>query len=190
MTDLLALDPSVRSPGAAIFRDDVLIFAGKVTIKGTTGLWIHEGARWQYVIERIVDWAKEHDCIYPDMIVYERPQIYTASKSKGDPNDLIALAAIGAGVVAHYQAVIWERYPQSTKRINVSTPTPAQWAGQIPKATKGSAKDSPRAQRIMSRLSPIELARVPNQHDALDAIGLGLHALGRLGIRRVYSNSI
>ena len=194
MSDLLALDPSVRSPGAAIFRDNVLLFAGKVTIKGPTGSWIHEGQRWQYVIEAIVGWAKDHDCILPSTIVYERPQIYTASKSKGDPNDLIALAAIGAGVVSTYCEFGRQFGAASTGRvvcpIPVQTPTPAQWAGQIPKATKGSAKDSPRAKRIMSRLSPVELARMPNQHDAIDAIGLGLHALGRLGIRRSYTNGV
>lgn len=182
MTDLLALDPSVRSPGMAIFRDNALIFAGRLTKLGSPGDFATEGARWQFIAEQIVGWAREHDCIFPSKIVYERPQIYVAAKSKGDPNDLIALAAIGAAVCAYFQA------QSAAIRIAIDTPTPAQWAGQIPKATKGSAKDSPRALRILSRLTEGEKCRAPNQHDALDAIGLGLHALDRLGIRKVFSN--
>ena len=182
MTDLLAIDPSVRSPGAAIFRDGVLIFAGKVKVAKLA--FDSEGERWQQVVEAIVTWATEHDCRLPTKITYERPQIYTAAKSKGDPNDLIALAAIGAGVVAWYCS---DRI--LPKDFSIVTPTPAQWAGQIPKATKGDAMTSPRAQRILSRLTEAEIARMPNQHDAIDAVGLGLHALGRLGIRRNYQSA-
>ena len=182
MTDLLAIDPSVRSPGAALFRDGVLLFAGKVKVSRMEHE--SEGARWQYVAECIVRWSTEHDCWCPTKIAYERPQIYTAAKSKGDPNDLIALAAIGAAVVAWYCS---DRIlPQG---FSIVTPTPAEWAGQIPKATKGNAMNSPRAQRILSRLTELEIARMPNQHDAIDSVGLGLHALGRLGIRRNYQSA-
>lgn len=166
-----------------MFREGVLVFAGKVKIPT---MWkdLQEGMRWQNVAEAIVLWAREHDCIFVDTVVYERPQIYAAAKSKGDPNDLIALAAIGAAVACWYQ----RSRIQPNDRVLIQTPTPAQWAGQIPKATKGSAIDSPRALRILSRLTDLEKSRVPNQHDAIDAIGLGLHALGRLGIRRVYTS--
>lgn len=189
MTDLLAIDPSVRSPGAAVFRDGTLFAAGKVKVKGSPGDFASEGARWQYVIECIVSWATEHGCHTPEKIVYERPQIYAAAKSKGDPNDLVPLGAIGAGVVAFFQSAIWERFPGGLNRIEVITPTPAEWAGQIPKATKGNAMNSPRAQRILSRLTELEISRMPNQHDAIDAVGLALHALKRLGIRRNYQSA-
>ncbi len=181
-TDLVALDPSVRSPGVALFRERVLIFAGKVSIPKVFPPavdWKSEGSRWQIVAECIVKWCSERDVISPGIVIYERPQIYTMSKSKGDPNDLIALAAIGAAVVSHYCT--------RGGRPDILTPTPAEWCGQIPKATKGSAKESPRAKRILSRLSPEELKLVPNQHDSIDAVGLGLFALGRLGVKRVYS---
>lgn len=181
MTDLLAIDPSVRSPGAALFRDGVLIAAGKVKIPAEYSK-LEEGDRWQRVAECIVSWTRAHNCLLPAAIVYERPQIYVREKSKGDPNDLIALAAIGAAVCAYFEA------SSATARILIETPTPAQWSGQIPKATKGNAMNSPRAMRILSRLFAVEVARMPNQHDAIDAVGLGLHALGRLGIRRVYSS--
>lgn len=184
MTDLLAIDPSVRSPGAAIFRDGTLLAAGKVKIPKLE--CDSEGARWQAVIEHIVRWSESHLCWCPTKIAYERPQIYTAAKSKGDPNDLIALAAIGAGVAAHFSAIM----PMDpSMSIDIITPTPAEWAGQIPKATKGNAMNSPRAQRILSRLTTVEIARMPNQHDAIDSVGLGLHVLGRLGIRRNYQSA-
>lgn len=183
MTYTLALDPSVSSPGLAVFNDGALLRAGR--IRPAVFPDISEGARWQLVSEHLAvaaqTWAGVSLRAF-SLVVYERPQIYRATKSKGDPNDLVALAAIGAAVTATVVA--------AGSRPRIETPTPAEWTGQIPKTTrgKGAAKTSPRALRILSRLSPEEVALVPAQHDAIDAVGLGLHALGRLGIRRVYSS--
>lgn len=181
MTDVVALDPSVRSPGVALFRDGVLTFAGRVKLAALNAALdpdVSAGARWRAVSSEIQWWVAARDVIAPMLVVYERPQIYRASKSKGDPNDLIGLAAVGAGVVMLYPGA------------RVLTPTPAEWCGQLPKATRGRASASPRARRILSRLTSIELPRAPDQHDALDAVGLGLWALGRLEIRHANSGAV
>lgn len=179
---LLALDPSVRSPGAALFMNGRLIAAGRVRISDicVDGL----GARWLETARAIYNWAFMHGMqqLAPlDCIVFERPQIYRAVKSKGDPNDLIGLAGVSMALVGLCRGNIGAP-------LEVCDYTPAEWIGQIKKTTTGSAKTSPRAQRILSRLDAAELAIVPDQHDAIDAVGLCLHRLGRLGIRRVYSN--
>lgn len=174
---VFAVDPSVRSPGAALFVDTRLVRAGRVKLVVKT--YLSEGERWQHVADQLDDWL---GTAVPSLIVYERPQVYAASKSKGDPNDLVPLAAIGAAVVAMQCARRRINYPE------IMTPTPAEWIGQLPKMTRGKALASPRAIRIMSRLSEAEKALVPDQHDAIDAVGLGLHALGRLGVRRVFTS--
>ncbi len=182
-TQLLALDPSVRSPGIAIFKDGTLVIADRVKIPKYDVEKFSDGARWDFVARRIL--ASVRPCLSDVTegatdLVFELPQIYTWGKSKGDPNDLVGLAGVAGALVGHLV--------QSFPLLGVYSPTPAEWIGQLPKSTKGSAKESPRAQRILSRLSAEELARVPDQHDALDAVGLGLWRLGRLEPRRVFSN--
>ncbi len=173
---LLALDPSVRSPGVALFRNDVLASAGRLTLKRSTrdGIACSDGQWWLTVARDILRWIGDARV---RTFVFEKPQIYTAFKSKGDPNDLVGLAGVAAAVAG-----------MLPPGVEVFSPTPAEWIGQLPKATKGSAKESPRARRILSRLTPAELALVPDQHDAIDAVGLGLFQLGRLEPRTAFSN--
>lgn len=178
MATLLAIDPSVRSIGAAVFSAGDLIACHRITVPVLDGE--EDGARWVRCAWLVAKWVSDLTIDTPTTVIFEKPQIYSWSKAKGDPNQLLGLAGVGAAVAMHYSA----RSAPSLFRI--LSPTPAEWCGQIPKATKGSAKESPRAKRILSRLKPGELALVPNQHDVLDAVGLGLHALGRLGIKHVY----
>jgi len=93
--------------------------------------------------------------------------------------------------------------------LEVFSPMPAEWVGQLSKVCaycdgkkgrgrgkkrvlcpecKGSDWETPRGRRIRSRLSPAELALVPDQNDAIDAVGLGLWKLGRFTPRSVLSN--
>lgn len=171
---LLAVDPSVRSPGAALFDGTYLIAVARIPCKRVAS--VSDGQHWYNVAFDIVVWADGQCAQTIANLVYEKPQIYTARKSKGDPNDLIGLAGVGSAVAGILRAG------------SILSPTPAEWIGQLPKAVKGSAKDSPRSRRILSRLTPAELTLVPDQHDAIDAVGLGLWATGRLEPRRTFSN--
>ncbi len=177
---LLAIDPSVRSSGVALFHvlEGKLLAAGRVTTKNDGG--DDESWRWLYMARTIQRWV-DSMCAVGSLtgIVFERPQIYRASKSKGDPNDLIGLAGVAMAVVGLFSQSLL---------VDVASYTPAEWCGALPKATRGSAKASPRAKRILSRLSDRELALVPDQHDVIDAVGVGLHRLGRLEPIRVFSN--
>ncbi len=179
--NVLALDPSVRSPGVAVFERGRLTYADRVKVP-LSG-WSSDGERWQMVADAIVSMCR--GLPQANIIVYEKPQIYTAVKSKGDPNDLIPLAAIGAIFACRMLQV---DPPCIGGPARILTPTPAEWIGQCPKATKGSAFESPRAKRILSRLDAEEMALVPDQHDAIDAIGLGLFCLGRLKPKRVFTS--
>lgn len=103
------------------------------------------------------------------VIVGEKPQIYTAQKSKADPNDLITLA-VKLGCYFGIASMVGAR------TCEVS---PATWKRQLPKHVAGK--------RIMQALTDPEREAVRNLHalsatmlhNAVDAIGIGLHYVGR-----------
>jgi hypothetical protein len=170
MTTLLGFDPGLSHPAGALFVSGVLQKASRVKIpKGiTTKTPIAE--RCRAIALAVTDWAG----VIPDVLVIEWPQIYTADKSKGNPNQLVPLAAMGACLSGLYL------------RSKVISPTPREWTGNVKKDEEGDPWASPRGLRVKSRLSDIEFKRVIPSHDAVDAVGLGLYGLGRFNRRRVY----
>lgn len=182
--DVLAIDPSVTSPGASLFRHGVLFACDRVRIPKTVAA-LPAGQRWLRVAQEIGAWWDDvrENAGYIRTVVFECPQIYTREKSKGDPNKLIGLAGVGQSVAVLITA---GNIAQRVRPPEILTPLPAEWTGQLPKFTKGDVWKSPRAQRIASRLQPAERALVPAQHDAIDSLGLGLWALGRYERARVF----
>ena len=186
---LLALDPGLNSPGVALFaygQDAFLRAAARLVIPDAFAE-LPDGARWMSVAHEIASWVNARGRVRT--VVFERPQWYARGKSKGDPNQLAGIAGVAANVTGLLS-------PSA-----VSSPTPAEWIGQLPKtcatcrankkkcpACFGSAWNTPRGRRIRSRLTPAELALVPDQNDAIDAVGLGLWKLGRLTPRSTLSN--
>lgn len=190
----------MNSPGVALFDDaaGVLFRAGRVPIPDAVATF-PDGARWLRVAHLIYTWLTTEsgiNHIESRMItkaVFERPQFYTRAKSKGDPNKLVGVTGVAAnltGILSCHNA------------LNVFSPTPAEWIGQLSKVCpvckgkakkkcpecRGSAWETPRGRYIRKRLSADELALVPDQNDAIDAVGLGLWALKRLAPRHAFSN--
>lgn len=101
----------------------------------------------------------------------ECPRIYPQSRQKGDQNDLIDLARTVGGL---------ERWCEG--KINIIYPR--EW--------KGTVDADVMVKRIQERLSPEErkTAVLPSakskHHNVWDAVGIGLHVLGRLKPKRVY----
>lgn len=190
---LLALDPGMNSPGVALFDTGRLRYAAQIEIPRRFAD-MPLGARWMHVAMEIV--RSVQDCGRVDTVVFEKPQIYSErqGKSKGDPNQLISVAGVAANVtgILYHPAL----------PIDVLSPTPGEWIGQLPKVCQvckgkakkrckvceGSAWKTPRGVRIRSRLTTDELALVPDQNDAIDAVGIGLWASGRLERHVVFSN--
>ncbi len=198
---LLALDPGLNSPGVALFRGDTLAAAGRVPIPGAYAA-LPDGRRWLEVAQRIADWviAPRGYCGLYDTgervtaVIFERPQWYQRAKSKGDPNQLAGVAGVAANVTGIFAGL---------RHLDVHSPTPAQWIGQLSKVCptckgkakkkkcadcRGSAWMTPRGRRIRSRLSLEEFKLVPDQNDAIDSVGIGLWALNRLEPKRTFSN--
>lgn len=156
---LLSIDPGVHDVGMAVWSDDGLHWAGFV--QQPSG--VNKDPR------NIVS-AVEHklsalrlDWVLFDLVI-EKPQVYVRTRSKGDPNDLIDLALV---VGAFFQRASGK----------VTTVLPAAWKGQVPKPIMGA--------RILAKLNDEERARIEagplkKMHNAIDAIGIGLHYLKRL----------
>lgn len=105
-----------------------------------------------------------------EQVVYERPQVYRVGRSKGDPNDLLPLFGVGAAIAARLD-------------VEAVSYTPASWIGRIKKSETGDPLKSPRGRIVWGCLTEQERDRVTLSHDALDAAGLGLRHLDRLGTR-------
>jgi hypothetical protein len=90
-----------------------------------------------------------------DLVVQERPQIYTNRKAKGDPNDMIPLAMLVGAIVLAVQPA------------PVLLPWPRQWKGTVPKDIHHA--------RLRTRLPGIKAC----SKDAMDAVGLVLWAMDR-----------
>lgn len=172
MNVLVAVDPSILSCGVAVFVDGELL--GAESVKAFARPDDNLAARSLAMARQVWHRVREAIPTQPVRVATEWPQVYRAQRAAGDPNALPTMAAVGTAVAALLQAT------------EVLCCTPAEWAGQVPKATKGDCKDSPRARRIRSRLlaSTAEIAAWEalrrSDHDAIDAIGIGLHFLGRL----------
>jgi hypothetical protein len=177
---LIAVDNSLNSPGIAVF-DDGLLVASCALKSDPEYAELNIAERILRVASDVVEWAIQHTD-EPHYLVYEWPQVYTAAKSKGDPNALLGVAAVGSAV----SAILAMGALKHNIVVDAIAYKPAQWIGQLPKATTGRALNSPRAKRILSRLDDLERGFVSAKHDAIDAIGLGLFRLGRLQPERVF----
>jgi hypothetical protein len=162
---LLAVDPGIRGCGVAVFEDGVLTSCSYVKNSSTTeGPVSIKAAKMALRVARDV-FAK------PDSLVLEWPQVYREShrsKRKADPNDLLGLAAIHGALVAFF-----------SNTTMVYEVLPSEWK------PSGMKKDAT-AFRVASRLSPeeqkvLDSCNCPRSliHNVVDAVGIGLHAVGR-----------
>lgn len=177
---LLAVDPGLNSPGVAVFVGGELRWTAVLKPEPRS---LNMGRRCFAVAEEIGLEYLRYFPVSPNCVAAEWPIIVPGSRQKAPPNDQIPLAGISVGVAAFVQ----------TRRL--TTYTPGEWSGGLSAKAPGSqrkrdrdAAQSPRGQRVLSRLSPPELAVIEHagpSHDILDAVGIGLYHLGRFERRRV-----
>lgn len=169
MSTLLTVDPGLRYPAVAIFKDGVLAHASRVKIPGTSHK-LEMGMRCLNVA-RLINVHVSPFCPVHELVI-EWPRTYFKS-GKADPADLFPLAGVGMAVAGMFG-------------VPVSAPTAPEWIGNVPKTTTGNPLGSIRGRRIWDRLSEAERLCVVLSHDALDAVGLGLWKLGRLEARKSF----
>jgi hypothetical protein len=196
----LAVDPSINSIGAAIFAGREMTAVGRILVPTAQRQGCH-GLRAELAAAQAIAWVGAQLAstgVMPDLVVYEWPQVYDDEKTGNkDRNDLPGLAAVGAAIVAHLREQAWRRQ----REVLVQTYYPAEWAHQT-KKTIGERVDgkwrtrkprvaetwlTARAKWIAKALTERERAlAVAANHDAVDAVGIGLHHVGRLNELRVF----
>lgn len=191
---MIAIDPSIASTGMAFFRGGQLVMVRRVRCAPENGPDDQpecNAARCLRMAQRCATFVLDGAFGGFDLrtVVMEWPQIYRPAKSKGDPNDLPGIAGVGmafAGVMAIAMAA-------RNQSLVVRSSKPAEWCGQLPKSMTGDAWESPRGRRVRSHLNESEIQVVgaqKAQHDALDAVGIGLFHLGRFSPRRAYPGAV
>jgi hypothetical protein len=155
---VLSIDPGVRGCGCAWWVGEELLHARYVP--GSSGGRESGASEWMETV-RAVEAASEEalDGLRPDVVVVERMQVYM--RGKGDPRDLLALAAIGGGLFRAFG----DAEPVGA--------LPREWKGQVPREVMGN--------RIEQRLRDrgwwgrvAEPRRKANLNDVMHAVGLGL----------------
>jgi len=147
---LIAIDPGTEQAGFALFENGILTRAELVREKGST----KEQRAWRAARQLGALCQAHADA----ELVVEHPQVYL--RSPGDPDDLLALALVVGGVLTLHEGGDLVR--------------PREWKGQVPKKIMVA--------RILKQLSDEEQAlckRVKDNHNVLDAVGIGLWRLKR-----------
>lgn len=191
--ELLALDPSIRTCGVALFRGGVLSLTYPIKCPACGGRGrvgdckvcrSSPLARCLRMAQAVAAWVVTARA-YPQELVVEWPRTYRAVRSKGDPNDLLALCGVGGAVAGALAVAVAAR----DIALRATSYEPAEWTGQVPKTTLQRKRfQSIRAERIAQRLVEDELPvwRGIETHDEIDAVGIGLYHLGRFEPHRVF----
>lgn len=164
---IAAVDPGIRGCGVAIFSSSAprLDWAGYVRNPMESGDNLDRSrsmARAVVMEENELIRAGIVGCS-PIALVVEWPRIYMPGKSKGNNADLLYLTCVAGALAAWHGEQVRAVHPDA-------------WKGQVPKTVM--------AGRIRMRLQPDEVARIRPcaaslEHNVLDAIGIGLWAVGR-----------
>lgn len=171
---ILAIDPGIRGCGVALFeqRTSRLFRAAYIESLAKKGNMTAEAVIMAKEVRR---WAAFANV---DVIAAEWPKVYASRIRAGDmdgqdPNDLIALSAVDAALAAMLDRPVHSYYP-------------SDWKGQM---TKGACQ-----QRIEKRLDGEEMVELikgttaagrGKAHNVWDAVGIGLHHMGRFERQRV-----
>lgn len=160
---ILCVDPGLRNCGVALFNNDGTLLRAGLARNGETK---ERGPQaWAMMAEQVCSLAHLSTRTLLRAIL-EVPQVYAGAKAIGDPADLLELAGVD-GAIAALLGVPCE--------------------GISPRAWKGQVDPDVMTARIESKLAPVELARISPcpaslRHNVIDAVGIGLHRFGRLGV--------
>ena len=162
MTTVVSIDPGTEETGIALYRAGVLDDVDVLRVKASVGNREQRASfMGRLAIDRVRAWKE------PARVVLEYPQVYRhGAGSEVDPDDVLCLVL----VIGH----VWGTF-HGVNGNKLELVRPATWKGQVPKRIMNN--------RIVSTLTTAEQqlvhAKVRSNHNALDAVGIGLWALRR-----------
>jgi hypothetical protein len=164
MSVLLCVDPGLRGCGCAVFADGALVRAAYVPSPEQSA---RGPVAWLAMSEAVTVWYGQL-VRFPSELLLEVMRIYPRSdQQKGDPNDLLELNGVQGAIAANIK--------------------PERLLGYFPHDWKGSIPKDKLAKRIRLALTETERNNIisvgAKDHNTIDAIGIGLHRLGRLNRR-------
>lgn len=167
---MITIDPNLRGCGVATWHKETLFSANYVKNLIPTGRGYEVFCAAATAVGSHIHLKSVWVC---GPVVIEMPRAYGSVHTKGDPNDLLDVMGVGAAC-----ALALRNFGP------IQSVAPSDW--------KGNVKKSIMLERIWSKLSEEERAVVQktnksDREDVLDAIGIGLHKLGRLNTR-VFNN--
>lgn len=179
----VSIDPGTRGCGVAAWRKGCLAAAGfaKSPIGEGSDVFACVAAA-----RAVVSWLlfRFGDLMLGDIeqLAIEFPQIYQrgGGKTKGNPNHLTPLAAVDGALAAMLPLA------------KIHTYHPHDWKGSVEKPKKVS-EPYPITAKVEARLEQSELAVITwpengrHRWDVVDALGVGLHHLGRFERRQVFA---
>ena len=179
----LSIDPATHGCGAALWRRNGQLFLAEYIPSKTESENIVR--KCAEAAEEVYAWMYGLNIDEPlETLIVELPQIYTrgANKTKGDPNkNVLPLAMINAALAAYFSDA------------KVVSYQPHAWKGTTKKPENTKVGEYVIMKRVKERLSESELAAVnwsdsvKHSWDVADAIGLGLHHLGRFERVQVFA---
>lgn len=173
MTTLISFDPGLREAGLAVFTDGLLAAAFLVRNPNTKDrggkAWLAMGQEVDTLLSETVPGLPLRLHLHGSMFVSEIPQVYREGKSANvSPDDLTNLTGVVGCVIGFLDPV------------EVKTYVPAEWKGQVPKDIHNKRI---KASLSMDEKAILEGVKCPASllHNVVDAIGVGLFELGRMG---------
>lgn len=160
MSHLLAIDPSLRGTGWACFRNGMLVNCGVVEGPANTTRITAVQCIW-HDMPTMAGWGED------DQVVLEFPRIYPKGRGQTDhvdPNDLLWVAAVAGACAAH--------------GVPVHHYYPSDWKGQSKK--EKTLRLVLQACNSVER-DVIEQVKGWKRHNAVDAVGIGMYHLKRIG---------
>ena len=154
---LISIDPGLRTAGFAQWDESGrLLLAGLAQGSKTA----RDSEAWRAIASEVRKIAEGCD------VVIEFPKVYP--HGKGDPEDLLQLAAVVGAICASHKCLKVFR--------------PYEWKGQVPKDVmvmriQGWITDSERSKVLLPSAKSL-------QHNVWDAIGIGVKYLQSQGLRK------
>lgn len=159
---LLSIDPGARGCGCAwwVCAEGVWTLLHAAYAPGAEGTGDTGPAEWLEAVAAVEAASRSVlGSLRPDVVAVERMQVY--ARSKGDPRDLLALAAVGGGLFRAFH----DAEPVG--------PLPREWKGQVPRGVMGArVEQKVRDRGWWERIAPPR--RKAHLNDVMHGVGVGL----------------
>jgi hypothetical protein len=165
---LVSIDPGTEETGIALYRDGKLADVDVLRVKRSVGNREQRSSGMgRLAVDQVRAWCGPGGGGTGVRVVLEYPQVYRhGAGAEVDPDDVLSLVL----VLGH----VWGTF-HGVNGNTLELVRPATWKGQVPKRIMNN--------RIVGTLSPAEQQlvhdKVRSNHNALDAVGIGLWALRR-----------